>query len=99
MSTCEIFNCGEEKCVVNNLIIRHRDSPTNYSIVDRLTCLASGVDEENIDEETKDWYSESFINLCYGFDHIANFKTLSKMKEYRNEDISIVLSILVLESD
>jgi hypothetical protein len=98
ISTCDIFTYGYEKVVVNNLIVRDSINKQELELVDRMIAVASGVDYEDLDEETLDWYGQSYINLCNGFDHIANFKKLIKMKQYRKKDILIVHSILVLDT-
>jgi hypothetical protein len=97
ISTCDIFTCGYDKVVVDNLIVRESINFQDLEHVDRMIAMASGVDYEDLDEETLDWYGQSYINICNGFDHIANFKKLLKMKEYRKKDIMIVYGILVLD--
>src|SRR5690242_17200153 len=52
--------------------------------VNYFTSYACGMEEEcYFDMDDKEWYDNSFCNLCYGFDHVSNFNELMKLTSCR----------------
>lgn len=68
-----------------------------YSIIDKLTHYADGVDECHYDDEI--WYDTAICNLCRGYNHLINYFGLLESKEYKAKPIRIIESFLVIETD
>ncbi len=105
------FTLNKKEYIVDNLLIidyinvegcDNIFTQTNkeYNLVcNELRSYADGMDNEcYFYMKDKIWYDLSITNLCGGFNHIYNYKTCKEIKKYKNKEINIVDSFLVLEA-
>jgi len=103
------FTLDNEEYIVDNLILNNYENvnENSYTQTDseyRILCnhlisYADGMDDDwYFKMKDKAWYDLAITNLCRGFNHIYNYKMCKEITEYKDKQINIVDSFLVLES-
>mgnify|MGYP000160846231 CR=1 FL=1 len=98
---------GDEYVVIDNLIIQKIIFNNNIgsyekkpytSFCSNLMTYADGLSDDcYLDMKDQEWYDNSVINLCEGFEHVRNYVECKNLNVIDEENINIIDSFLILE--
>ena len=74
------------------------ENECNRIVTDLKMYCEWGLEHGYSDTMDKEWYDGAIMNLCDGFDNIANYTESMTIKNINGMDINIIDSFLVLET-